>query len=55
MDEYNGISVVKLDTISMRSTKPYETVTASLNDAANEAFHTVQNNHFLETSKNKLN
>ncbi|CAF3942060.1 unnamed protein product [Rotaria magnacalcarata] len=42
IDEYNGISVVKLDRVSIYCTNPYQTVTTSSVDKINEAFHTAQ-------------
>ncbi|CAF3445060.1 unnamed protein product [Rotaria socialis] len=42
IDEYNGISVVKLDKVSIYCTNPYQTVTTSSVDKINEAFHTAQ-------------
>ncbi|CAF2835964.1 unnamed protein product [Rotaria sp. Silwood2] len=42
IDEYNGISVVKIDKLSIYCTNPYQAVTTSSFDAINEAFHTAQ-------------
>ncbi|CAF1291851.1 unnamed protein product [Rotaria magnacalcarata] len=42
IDEHNGISVVKLDKVSIYCRNPYQTVTTSSVDKINEAFHTAQ-------------
>ena len=42
IDEYNGISVVKLDKLSIYCSNPYQVITTSSFDTINEAFHTAQ-------------
>ena len=42
VDEYNGLSVVKLDKLSMYATNPYQVPTTSSSGAISEAFDTAQ-------------